>query len=409
MYKVLTHASEMITGKNIRIKDGRNIEESDLCSVSDGALVYSVKKLGGKEIPHKIEWVGKTSDLPKKYLKSPKKNLQGKNAIIPGLIDCHTHLVFAGDRSQEFSARCAGATYQEIAVSGGGIAATVKATRNATEEELERLAVARVRESFSFGVRTLEIKSGYGLSFESEVKILKVIQKLKKKFPEMTLVPTFLGAHDFPKDKKRETYIEEIITEMLPAIAQKKIAEACDVFIDEGFYTVEEGRKILKAAQALGLHAKVHADELTCTEATSLAVGLGALSADHLLKISDQGIRDLSSSDTVAVLLPGTAFYLKAEHAPARQLIEAGARVALATDFNPGTCMTLSLPAIMTIAALYLKMSRSEIFTSVTYNAARALGLHSRKGTLEPGLDADICVLPFQSFEEMYYRFAWTP
>lgn len=290
---------------------------------------------------------------------------------------------------------------------GGGIQTTVRATRAATTEELEELAIDRLKEIYSYGVRTVEIKSGYGLSAEAETKILKIIPKLRKYFPQMMLTATFLGAHDFPKDCKREDYLKEIIEVMLPEIARRKLADSCDVFIDDGYYTLDEGRSILTRARQLGLKIKVHADELANTESAALAAELGALSADHLLKISENGIKKIAASNTVAVLLPGTAFYLNAPYAPARKLIDAGARVAIATDFNPGSCMCLSLPAVMTITALYLKMTRAEIFAGVTYNGARALGLHDSKGTLEVGKDADIAILPFSKFEESYYRFAW--
>jgi imidazolonepropionase len=415
MYRVITHASEILTGQAIRAKDGRRVIEEDLGRIPDGAIVYRVKKKGKIELPTRIEWVGPTSDLPKRFKKLRARSLKGKQAIIPGLIDCHTHLVFAGDRSDEFAARCGGATYQEIAARGGGIVATVRATRAASPAELERLATARLKELESFGVRTVEAKSGYGLSHESELKLLQVIPKLRKKFPLMTILSTYLGAHAFPPaiegqpKPDRDAYVSEMIERTLPEVVRLKLADACDVFIDEGYYSVDEGRRILSKALKLGLRVKVHADELANTESAKLATELGALSADHLLRVSDDGIRALAASDTVAVLLPGTAFYLKAAHAPARKLIDQGACVALSTDFNPGTSMCLSLPAVLTISALYLGMSRAELFAAVTYNAAKALGLHARKGTLEPGMDADFAVLPFERFEESYYRFAWAP
>jgi imidazolonepropionase len=395
--KVLVHASELLTGAGIRRKDGRKVTEEDLDAIADGAIVSHGDR---------IAWVGKTSDLPKRYLKAPRKNLHQKQAIIPGLVDCHTHLVFAGDRSAEFAARCGGKTYQQIAAEGGGILATVKATREASVEELSKIALKRLKEAYSFGVRTIEIKSGYGLSVESELKVLEVIRRLKKRAPEMTIATTFLGAHDFPKECSRPEYVDLLIDELLPQVAKKKLADACDVFMEEGYYSAAESEAILNRAKSLGLKIKIHADELQNTEAASLGARLGALSADHLLKISRQGIRDLARSQTVAVLLPGTAFYLKANHAPARALIDAGACVAISTDFNPGTCVTLSLPTIMTIAALYLGMTRAELFASVTYNPAKALALEARKGTLEPGKDSDFLVLPYPKFEELYYRFA---
>lgn len=398
--QVLIHASEILTGEGIRRKDGRRVQEDDLGRVEDGALVHDGRR---------ILWVGKTSELPKRYARVRKTNLRGERAVVPGFVDCHTHLVFAGDRSEEFALRCGGMSYQEIAARGGGILTTVRATREASVAELERVGRARIEEARSYGVRTIEIKSGYGLSRESELKTLEVIRRLKKRYPEMAIHSTFLGAHAFPKDRAREEYLEDL-RGMIDEVARRKLADSCDVFVDEGYYTIAEGRELLERARARGLRVRLHADELANTECASLAAELGALSADHLLKVSERGVRALAGSDTVAVLLPGTAFYLKAPHAPARALLDAGAAVALATDFNPGTCMTLNLPAVMTIAALYLGMSRAEILAAVTYNGAKALGLHKRRGTLEKGQDAAaITALPFKRFEECYYRFAWAP
>jgi imidazolonepropionase len=407
--QALVHASELITGKGLRAKDGRKPTESDLDRIPDGALVYSTKTVGGRTVPDQVQWAGPTSNFPKKFARAKKTDLKGSRAVVPGFVDCHTHLVFAGDRSEEFAARCAGATYAEIAARGGGILSTVNATRATTDAELEKLALERAREIASYGVRTIEAKSGYGLSAKDEIRCLKVIARVAKKLPELTIVPTFLGAHAIPKDRPRQDYMRDLIDTMLPEIATKKLAQACDIFVDDGYFTVEEARELLLKARALRLKTKIHADELGDTGSAALAASLGCLSADHLLRISDDGVRKLASSDTVAVLLPGTAFYLKAEHAPARKLIDAGAAVALSTDFNPGTCMCLSLPAIMTISALYLKMSSAEILAAVTYNGAKALGLNARKGTLEEGMDADFAVLPFRKFEETFYRFGWSP
>jgi imidazolonepropionase len=395
--QVFTHASEVLTGTGVRKKDGRRVVESDLGRIEDGAVVCDKK----------IIWVGPTAELPQKYRRAKTKNLRGQSAIVPGFVDCHNHLIFSGDRADEFAARCAGATYEEIALKGGGITKTVIATREATKAQLLKSAIERVKKSQSYGVRTLEIKSGYGLDEESELKILEVARELKKRFPEMTFSTTYLGAHAFPKEISRDEYLKKMIETTLPKIARAKLADCCDVFIDKGYFTVEEARKLLGAAKKLGLKTKIHADELGNTESAALAAELGSLSADHLLQISENGISKLAQSQTVAVLLPGTAFYLKAEYAPARKLIDGGACVALSTDFNPGTCVTLNLPAIMTIAALYMKMSRAEIFSAVTYGAAKALGLESRKGTIEVGKDTDVTVLPYKRFEEVYYNFAW--
>lgn len=395
--RAYVHASEVLTGTGIRAKDGRRVNEQDLGRIEDGAVVFDHKK---------ILWVGKTSAMPARFKKAKRTDLKRKQAVVPGFVDCHTHLVFAGNRADEFAARCGGATYEEIAARGGGIVKTVAATRAASENELLKSALERVEEARSFGIRTLEIKSGYGLDLETELKCLRVVKKLQSRVKGMTLVPTFLGAHAWPKEKTQEAYFKELLERMLPEVVRLKLATSCDVFVDAGYFTREQARELLTRARALGLAVKVHADELGDTDSARLAVELGALSADHLLKIRPEGIRALAASQTVAVLLPGTAFYLAAAHAPARALLDAGACVALSTDFNPGTSMTLNLPAILTIAALYLKMSRAELLAAVTYNAAKALGLHERKGTLEPGRDADVTVLPYERFEECYYRFA---
>ncbi len=415
--RCLIHASEILTGVGIRKKDGRKVNEDDLGRILDGAVVYSSKTVSVQDpytnqkmarvVPDKILWVGKSGAVPSEYRSVPTTDLGRQQAIVPGLIDCHTHLVFSGNRSDEFARRCGGVTYAEIAKEGGGIQKSVQATRDANEETLFRLAQSRLEEAYSRGTRSIEIKSGYGLNIESELKILRVVKKLKSSFPDLTLIPTFLGAHDFPKDRAREDYLKDITDKMLPAVVAEGLADACDAFIDEGFYTLPEGRTILEAAKKLGLKTKVHADELVNTESTSLAVELDSLSADHLLKISKKGIQSISKSKTTAVLLPATAFYLKTAQAPARELLDAGARVAISTDFNPGTSVTLNLPATLTISALYQGLTRAELFSAVTYNAACALGLEAQKGTIEPGMDADLWVMPFSSFEECYYRFAW--
>jgi imidazolonepropionase len=407
--RLIAHASELLTGEGIRAKDGRRVTEADLGRIRDGAMVYRVAKAKGREIPLEVVWTGETRKLPREFRRLKGEDLEKKRALVPGLIDCHTHLVFAGNRADEFAARCGGASYEEIAAQGGGILSTVRATRKASEGELLKLAEARLAEAWSYGVRTIECKSGYGLTHESELKLLRVAKKLQARHPEVTLVPTYLGAHAIPPEHDAESYVREICERTLPAVAKQGMALDCDVFIDQGYFTVEQGRRILERARALGLRPKVHADELGDTGSTGLAVDLQALSADHLLRISPENVERIARSETTAVLLPGTAFYLRAEHAPARKLLDAGARVALSTDFNPGTSMTLNLPLVLTIGALYLRMTRAELFAAVTYNAAAALGLEETKGCLIPGADADHWIVPFPTFEEAYYRFGWNP
>ncbi len=392
------HASRLYTAQGILEKNGRHLVPEDVSAIEDGAIVFDSKK---------IIWVGKTSELPGKYKKVKTTNLKNKKAIIPGLVDSHTHLVFAGSRAGEFARRCAGVSYQQIAAEGGGILTTVNATRAASIEQLFEVALKRALIAYRFGVRTIECKSGYGLDHATELKCMIVVQHLKKALPQMTFVSTYLGAHAIPQDQKRSKYMDEMLHQTLPLVASKKLAEFCDVFIDQGYYNLHEGERILHAAKKLGLKLKIHADELTNTGSSKLAVKLKAHSADHLLKISDQGIKALAGSKTVATLLPGTAFYLKESHAPARKLLDAGARVAVATDFNPGSCYSLNLPLMMHLSALYLQMNEAEIFASVTLNAAASLGLESKKGALLPGFDSDFIVLPYDRFEEMYYRMGW--
>lgn len=447
--RVIKHLRKIYTCKGIAAKDGRHVQDEDLSVIEDGALVYEVmvpakntlvasnaslidlqsrlrRSTAEVTIPSKIIWVGATADLPEKYNpvgKSAKKDgsdsksadrieyfdAELKLIAFPGLVDCHTHLVFAGDRASEFAARCGGATYEEIAAKGGGILTTVNATRAASEDELLKLATDRVYESRTYGVRTLEIKSGYGLNAESEIKCLKVANQLKSIFPDMDFSITCLAAHAFPKDIARDEYMRVIREDILPLVAREKLADTVDVFMDKGYYTADETRVIVLSAKTLGLDVRLHADELQDTDATSIAVDSSALSADHLLKISPKNISKLAKSTTVAVLLPSTAFYLKEKHAPARTLLDAGARVALSSDFNPGTSMTLNLCFVMTLGALYLGMTKSEIMASVTYNAACALGRQADLGSLEVGKKAQFVLSPYENFESSYYRLSYTP
>jgi imidazolonepropionase len=396
--QAFVHASFVYTGKKIVDKKGRLLEPSDLSEIKDGAVVFDSKE---------VLWVGPTSDLPANFKSVKKTDLKNKSAIMPGLIDSHTHLVFSGSRAHEFARRCAGASYQEIADEGGGILTTVKETRNATVETLFKLAVKRALIAYRHGVRTMECKSGYGLDHESEIKCLEVVRHLQEALPQMTFVSTYLGAHAVPNGKKKSAYVDEIVHKTLPEVARRRLAEFCDVFVDEGYFTLKDGERILRAAKKHGLKLKLHADELSDSDSARLAARLGAHSADHLLRVSGKGIAAIAKSETVATLLPGTAFFLKVAYAPARELLRAGARVAIATDFNPGSCYSLNLPLMMNLAALQLGMNSAEIFSGVTYSAAASLGIEKKKGALLAGFDSDFIVLPYERFEEMYYRMGW--
>lgn len=341
----------------------------------------------------------------------------GDRLVTPGLIDPHTHLLFAGNRANEFLMRCQGKTYMEIARAGGGIVASVKGVREASLDELIRLGLARLQRMLHAGTTTCEVKTGYGLDLDSELKMLQAIFRLSELQP-ITLVPTFMPAHAFPPGCDRALYIEHIVNEMLPGAARifsdipasKRNKLFNDVFCDEGYFSVDETRLILESGLRLGLTPKVHSDEFANLGATRLAVELKAASADHLLVVSDPEIELLASSETIAVLLPGTSFYLNLhEHAPARKLIDAGAAVALGSDFNPGSCHVFSLPLILGLACMHLRMTPEESLTGLTLNAAFATGYGDCVGQIRPGYQADIVIYDLSTLEEVPYNIGWNP
>ncbi len=335
--------------------------------------------------------------------------IDAKGAVVtPGLIDPHTHPVFSMTREEEFEMRTLGKTYEEIAQAGGGIRASVRDLRKQPRELILKQTRARLDRLIKHGVTTAEAKSGYGLSTASEIMQLEIIKRLNESHP-IELVPTFLGAHEVPDEfqNNRQEYINLLINEMLPEVARRKLAKYCDVFCEENVYTIEESRRIQEAAQKLGLGLKFHADELQSTGAAELAASLGAVSADHLVYISDAGIKALAGSRTVATLLPGTSFSLRSkQYAPARKLIEAGAIVALATDCNPGSSYTECLPFMTTLASLQMRLTAAEALTAITVNAACAIGAQDKIGRLEPGRQADMVIWNMQDYREMPYHYA---
>ena len=325
-------------------------------------------------------------------------------SILPGFIDSHAHPVFAALRNNEFEMRNAGKSYLEIAEAGGGIKNSVKKLRDMSEDELFRVSKKRVMEFLRFGTTTLEAKSGYGLTLEDEIKMLKVIRQLNEGL-QIDLVPTFLGAHDIPEEFKedREGYISLLINEMIPKVASEKLAVACDIFIEKNYYTVEEGRRILTAAKEHGLDVKIHADQLTSNGGSGLAAELDALSSDHLEYISDADIDAMIKKGTVFNLMPGASFFIgMKDFPPARKIIKKGGICALSTDFNPGTCYCYSLPFIMTISAIYLHMSAEELLWAATAGGAKALGL-TGIGTVEKGKKADLLLINIKELSEIPY------
>lgn len=348
--------------------------------------------------------------------------------VIPGLVDPHTHLIFSGNRANEFIMRCQGKSYQEIAAAGGGIVASMTATRQAKMEELVQTGLQRLAKMLAAGTTTCEVKTGYGLDEDSEHRMLEAVLALRRMQP-VELVPTFMPAHAFPPGVDKAEYVDSITKSMLPRAADmlKRSAGSSsatasgangsdgvrafnDVFCDEGYFTLEQTRTILEAGAKLGLRPKVHADEFANLGATRLAVDIQAASADHLLNISDEEIKLLAKSNTVAVLLPGTSFFLNLkEHAPARKMIEHGVAVGLGSDFNPGSCHIFSLPLIWGLACLHLKMTPEEALTALTINAAHAVGLGAKVGQLAPNYQADIVVMDLKSLEEVPYNLGFNP
>ncbi|MDQ6801837.1 MAG: imidazolonepropionase [Acidobacteriota bacterium] len=323
---------------------------------------------------------------------------------IPGFVDSHTHLPWAGFRESEFNRRLQGESYEQIATSGGGIASTVRATRAASEQQLVENVLERARLMSRHGTTTAEAKSGYGLNVADEVKQLRAIRKANEASP-VRLIPTCLAAHEFPSEK-REEYVDEIVNAVLPAVAKEKLAVFCDAFVERGVFTREQGERVLRAGIALGMKPRVHADEFSDSDGAALAAQLDAASADHLMHVSENGIAALSKSNTVANLLPATSFFLMSQrYAPARSLIDAGAIVSLSTDCNPGSSMTESMSMVMQLATLQMKMTVEESLTAATLNGAASLGLANETGSIEVGKRADIVLIDAPNYLHLVYHF----
>lgn len=324
--------------------------------------------------------------------------------VMPGLVDCHTHLVHGGTQEDEFQMRLAGKTYMEIMRAGGGIYNTTKKTRAASFEQLYAKAYLRLNDCLKHGVTTVEVKSGYGLDWKNEKKQLQVAKALHEKHP-IDVVSTFMGAHAVPQEYKgnEEAFVEVLIEHMLPQVVKDKLAEFNDVFCEKGVFTPQQARRILQAGSVLGLISKIHADEIESYEGAELAAQVGAISAEHLLASSDKGIRDMAQAGTIAVLLPGTAFFLQASYARGRFIIDAGVPVALATDFNPGSSPTISLPFIQNLACMHMGMTMEEVLTATTINAAYAINRGNEIGSLERGKKADIIILDVTNYKQLQY------
>lgn len=357
-----------------------------------------------------IVFAGPEQALPERFRSAVEEIDARRGTALPGFVDTHTHIPFAGFRESEFNRRLAGETYEQIATSGGGIASTVRATRSATLDELVTNVGARCALMAFHGTTTCEAKSGYGLNLDDELKQLRALRS-SAATSALRIVPTALPAHDIPPEARgdehgRARYVEQVVEEILPAISRENLAKFCDVFVERGVFTIDDGRLILQEGARLGLIPRIHADELSDLGGAALAAEVGAASADHLMYISDAGVRELADSNTVANLLPATSFFLMSErYAPARALIEQGAIVSLSTDCNPGSSMTESMQMVMQLASLRMKMTVEEALTAATINGAYSLRLSTEIGTLEVGKSADVVVIAAPSYLHLVYHF----
>lgn len=394
MLKAYTHLNEILTLKSAFKKDGRSLKQEDLSLIKNGAIVFD---------ENKILWVGETQKFPEQY-QNIAKNLSG-HVLTPEIIDSHTHLVFGGDRAQEYADRLSGVSYEEIARRGGGILLTMKQTNEASSEELFVSACERIERLNSFGIGTIEIKSGYGLNLEKEYELSLLIDRLKKKYhPHIQIFNTYLAAHDVPKSFSRSSeYLNEVVIPLLEKLAPLRVIDAVDVFHEKNYFSTEDTVALFEKASEFGIGKKIHADELNDNGGALLASKFQALSADHLLKVSDEGIDALAASQTVATLLPGTAFFLGKPLAPARKILDAGAKVAIASDYNPGSCHCDNLLLIASMAAAQLKMNQAELWAGMTLNAAAALN-KTQQGALIPGMRPRFSLFKTESVSHITYH-----
>lgn len=396
----IKHAAQLATlasdVKGPRTKEGM----SDLGVIEDGSLWIEEGI---------IQAVGTTEELEKRYSERlhEAEIVNAMNHLVtPGLVDPHTHVVYGGSREREFEMRLQGATYMDIMNAGGGIHATTRMTREATEDELIEQTTRRLDSFLAHGVTTVEGKSGYGMNLETELKQLRVMKRLQEQHM-IDIVPTFMGAHAVPPEYKgrEDEFVDYLIHNMLPVVAEEKLAEFNDVFCEKGVYTPEQSERILEAGKQFGLIPKIHADEIEPYGGAELAAKVGAISAEHLLKASEEGIKAMAKSGIIACLLPATALYLREEAALGRKMIDEGVAVAISTDCNPGSSPTTSMPLVMNLACISMRLTPAEALTAATYNAACAINRQEQVGSLEVGKQADIVLWKTKSYQELQYLF----
>ena len=390
------HASQLVTlAGPTRARIGREL--SELAIIPDGGMLIR---------DGRIEFVGPSIEIENKAGDTEVIDARGK-VVLPGFVDAHTHLVFAGNRLDDFERRARGDTYEQIAKAGGGIWSTVEKTRAASEADLFVQAKKHADWFLRCGTTTVESKSGYGLTLEDEVKILRVMRRLNQETP-LEIVPTFLGAHAVPRNLHADEYVNLVINDMLPRVTSDNLAEFCDVFRERGYFDIEQSKRILNVAKKLGLKLRVHADQLSNSGAAKLAGELQATTADHLEKTDELGIAALKSGNVQPVLLPGSVYALGSTHYPrAREMIEAGLAVVIATDFNPGSSPTASMPMILSLACTQMKMSPAEAISASTINPAYSLSRGDRIGSLESGKVANFSIFDCDDYRELAYWFGF--
>jgi imidazolonepropionase len=390
------HASQLVTLSGLK---GARVgtELSALAIIRDGGMLIR---------DGKVESIGPSDEIEKKVGDAEILDARGR-VVMPGFVDAHTHLVFAGNRLDDFERRARGETYEQIAKAGGGIWSTVGQTRAASEHDLLAQAKKHANWFLRCGTTTVEAKSGYGLTVEDELKILRVMRQLKEEV-RLEIVPTFLGAHAVPRELSPDEYLDVVITEMLPRVTAEKLAEFCDVFCETGYFDIDQTRRILSAAKKLGLSLRGHVDQLTNSGGAKLMAEMGATTADHLEQTDKQGIAALKKANVQPVLLPGSVYALGSSRYPrAREMIEAGLAVVLATDFNPGSSPTPSMPMVLSLACTQMKMSPAEAITASTLNAAYSLNRGDKIGSLEPGKLANFAIFDCEDYRELAYWFGF--
>ncbi|KMY33374.1 imidazolonepropionase [Lysinibacillus xylanilyticus] len=395
---LIKNANEVITLKSVAQGPRTKEQMRDIAVVENGCVLMEGNSIIAVGSIAQLE-----ADFPDLVKAAEVIDASGK-IVMPGLVDCHTHLVHGGTREQEFNMRLNGATYMAIMNAGGGIHATTKWTRETSFDDLYRKTMSHLDVFLKHGVTTVEAKSGYGLDWETEKKQLEVAKELQATH-DIDVVSTFMGAHAVPRDYKgrEDEFVDVVIHDMLPKVAEQNLAEFNDVFCEKGVFTPEQSRRILEAGKALGLTPKIHADEIEPYKGAELAAEVGAISAEHLLVASDEGIQKMAETGTIAVLLPGTAFFLRAPFARGRLMIDEGVPVAISTDFNPGSSPTLSLPFIMNLACMHMGMTLEEVLTATTINAAYALNRGHQIGSLEAGKQADVIILDVANYKQLQY------